>query len=73
MKRRSSLYPDISTILARKTAGHRQQAALSFAERLAILDEMTERVVPIVQARELRKLRKSDLASKYASTFVSVQ
>jgi hypothetical protein len=55
MKKRRSEYPDISDILARKAAGRRQRAALSFAEKLDILDALKERVKPIIQARELRR------------------
>jgi hypothetical protein len=38
MQERPSKYPDISDILARKAAGRRQRAALSFAEKLDIFD-----------------------------------
>lgn len=48
-------YPDNSDILARKAAGRRKLAALSFGEKLAILDRMQERVEPLRRARELRK------------------
>ena len=48
-------YPDISDILARKATGRRQRAALSFAEKLAILDAMRDRVAPITRARESRR------------------
>jgi hypothetical protein len=48
-------YPDISDIIARKTSGRRQRAALSFAEKLAALDALRERVAPIVQARKIRQ------------------
>jgi hypothetical protein len=47
-------YPDISDILARKAAGRRQQAALSFAEKLDILDALRERVEPLVRAENPR-------------------
>jgi hypothetical protein len=55
MKNSSSQYPDISGILARKTAGRRQRAALSFNEKLAILDALKERVEPVIRARKARK------------------
>lgn len=55
MKKRRSQYPDISDILAHKAAGRRQRASLSFAEKLAILDALKERVGPIIQAREFRR------------------
>ena len=43
MKKRRSQFPDISPIVAKKAAGRRQRAALSFAEKLDIMDEMKER------------------------------
>jgi hypothetical protein len=58
MKGRGSKYANIWAIIARKIAGRRQQATLSFAEKLAIMDEMKERVAPIIHARELRKSRR---------------
>ena len=48
-------YPDISDILAKKASGRRQRAALSFSEKLDILDALRERVQPIVQARKIRE------------------
>lgn len=53
MKKRQ--YPDISDILARKAAGRRGRAALSFAEKLDIVDALGERVRPIVEARKARE------------------
>jgi hypothetical protein len=50
-----SRYPDISDILARKAAGRRERAGLSFAEKLNLLDALRERVTPLVRAREIRK------------------
>jgi hypothetical protein len=58
MKERRPPYPDISDILVRKAAGRRQRAALSFAEKLDILDALKERVEPIIQAREFRRRQK---------------
>jgi hypothetical protein len=49
-------YPDNAGIHARKAEGRRQQAALSFGEKLAILDDLRARVEPIVRAREARRL-----------------
>jgi hypothetical protein len=51
----SARYPDISDILARKAEGRRRRAALSFAEKLDLLDALRERLAPIVRAREKRK------------------
>jgi hypothetical protein len=59
MKQRPSQYPDISDILARKAAGRRGGAALSFTEKLDALDALRERVEPIIRARELRKRQNS--------------
>ena len=53
MKSRAA-YPDISDILARKAAGRRKLAALSFAEKLDILDALRERTEPLRRAREAR-------------------
>ncbi len=51
-------YPDISDILARKKTGRRKRAALSFAQKLSLLDALKKRVAPIIQAREARKRSK---------------
>jgi hypothetical protein len=59
MKARTRRYPNIVAILARKARGRRQLAALSFGEKLDILDALRERVEPIRRARELRKRRVS--------------
>jgi hypothetical protein len=47
-------YPDISDILALKSSGRRRRAALSFAEKLDVLDALKERVRPFVAARQAR-------------------
>ena len=54
MKNWHSQYPDISDLLAQKASGRRQRGALSFAEKLVILDSLKARVEPIVQARKIR-------------------
>jgi hypothetical protein len=54
MDKMDTQYPDISDVLARKAAGRRQRAELSFAEKLDILDALKERVAPLVRARKLR-------------------
>jgi hypothetical protein len=56
-------YPDNSAIFARKEAGRRHRAALSFAEKLIALDELKARTDPIVQAREERKRVPTPLVS----------
>jgi hypothetical protein len=48
-------YPDNSEILARKAEGRRENARATFAEKIAILERMKERVAPIVTAREARR------------------
>ncbi|HTQ14460.1 MAG TPA: hypothetical protein VMH86_11350 [Rhizomicrobium sp.] len=48
-------YPDNSGIHARKAAGRRQRAALTFAEKLAALDALRARAAPIVRARKARE------------------
>jgi hypothetical protein len=53
-------FPDISDILARKAAGRIQRAALSFSDKLQVLEEMRKRVAPIVRAREERAKRGGD-------------
>lgn len=50
-------YPDISDILALKAEGRRTLAALSFGQKLEILEEMRVRVEPIRRAREARRHR----------------
>jgi len=55
MKDLSRQYPDISDILARKAKGRRQLAALSYGEKLAILDSLRKRAEPIRRAREIRR------------------
>lgn len=57
--KRTPAYPDISDILARKAEGRRQRAKLSFAEKLAAVDELRARIEPVVRAREARKLAKT--------------
>jgi hypothetical protein len=52
-------YPDNTEIFTRKAAGRRQRAAASFAEKLAALDDLRDRVAPIVRAREARRNRRS--------------
>ena len=66
MKKCRSQFPDITSILAQKAAGRRERAALSFAEKLIIMDEMKERVAPIVHARELRKRQRRQLVKAKA-------
>jgi len=55
MASRQTKYPDISEILARKASGRRNNARLSFAEKLEMLDALRSRVEPIIRAREIRR------------------
>jgi hypothetical protein len=59
MKDAQSKYADISDILAVKASGRRQRAALSFAEKLSLLDALKARVQPIIQARDIRRRRQA--------------
>ena len=54
MSTRVPSYPDITDILARKAEGRRQLAALSFGEKLEMLDALRERVEPLRRARDER-------------------
>jgi hypothetical protein len=58
MSDRQARYPDISDILARKTAGRIRNASLSFAAKLAILDALKERASLFIQARKAAKQSK---------------
>ena len=55
MKSPTTRYPDITDVLARKAQGRRRLAALSFGEKLDMLDSLRARVAPIVRAREKRR------------------
>ena len=50
-----TLYPDVRDILARKAEGRRALAALTFAEKIAILEALRAHVEPIRRAREMRR------------------
>jgi len=49
-------YPDVSDILARKEAGRRDLARLSFGEKIARLEALRERLAPLKRAREMRRV-----------------
>jgi hypothetical protein len=55
MSSKRKIYPDNSAILAQKTRGRSERAAISFAEKLDALDAMRKRVAPIVRSRTMRK------------------
>lgn len=45
-------YPDLKELLARKAAGRRARAQLSFAEKLDALDKLRDRLAPIERSRK---------------------
>ena len=47
-------YPDISDILARKAKGREAAAKKSFAEKIAIVEALNERLAPLKKARLAR-------------------
>jgi len=47
-------FPDIGDIIAQKARGRQERVALSFGEKLDILDKLREQVAPIVRTRRLR-------------------
>ena len=48
-------YPDISDILARKAQGKREASKRSFAEKIAMVESLNERLAPLKASREARK------------------
>ncbi len=48
-------YPDISDILARKAQGKREASKRTFAEKIAMVEALYERLAPLKAAREARK------------------
>jgi hypothetical protein len=54
----ATVYPDVSDILKRKAEGRRDIARRSFGEKIAMVEEMRERLAPLKQAREERLHRK---------------
>jgi len=54
-----TIYPDISDILARKTAGRRRLSRLSFGQKIALVEALRERLAPFKRARERRIAAKS--------------
>ena len=55
-KSKPDTYPDISDILVRKKAGRRNLARLSFGEKIALVEELRERLAPFKRARESRRV-----------------
>lgn len=60
MTSQSAVYPDISDILERKKRGRERLAALSFSEKIRILEVMRERDAMIRRAREARLKKAED-------------
>ena len=55
----TTIYPDISDILARKAEGRRQLSRLSFGQKIALVEALRERLAPLKRAREQRIAAKS--------------
>jgi hypothetical protein len=47
--------PDISDLIARKEAGRREAAQRSFAEKVAMVEALRERVRPLKETRDRRR------------------
>ncbi len=54
-------YPDVGDILARKAEGRREIARRTFGEKIAMVEQMRERLEPFKRAREQRKQHQSSL------------
>jgi hypothetical protein len=52
-------YPDVSDILARKAEARREIARLSFGQKIAMVEDMRERLVPFKKARKERSAPRS--------------
>ena len=60
MATRRTQYPDNSEILARKAKGRKELARASFAQKLAVLELLKERVAPVVRGREARRASRTN-------------
>jgi len=60
MTSQSAVYPDIFDVLERKKRGRERLAALSFSEKIRILEAMRERDAMIRRARETRFKKAED-------------
>jgi hypothetical protein len=63
-KDRSTDYPDISDVLARKAEARNERAKLSFAEKIAIVEAMRERAAPFRKAREQQRSMQANSEKK---------
>jgi hypothetical protein len=59
----TTIYPDVSDILARKAEGRRETAAKSFGEKIAMVERLRERLAPFKRAREQRREAKASGAA----------
>jgi len=50
----TTVYPDVSDILARKAEGRRDISRRSFGEKIAMVEQLRERLAPFKRARERR-------------------
>lgn len=57
-------YPDISDILARKAEARKERAELSFADKIAIVERLRERVAPFRRARDERRAKEEQRGKK---------
>jgi hypothetical protein len=55
-KSKPDTYPDVSDVLARKKAGRRNLARLSFGEKIALVEALRERLAPLKRAREAKRV-----------------
>jgi hypothetical protein len=53
------VYPDVSDVLAHKSEGRRENARLSFGEKIARIEAMRERLAPLKRSREARRAAQS--------------
>ena len=55
MDKDSKSLADVSDILARKAEGRREIARRSFAQKIAMIEAMRERLAPLKRSREMRR------------------
>lgn len=53
-------YPDISDVLARKAEGRAERAKLPMGEKIARMEALRERLMPLKRLREERAQAKED-------------
>jgi hypothetical protein len=59
-----TIYPDISDILARKAEGRRNLSRLSLGQKIALVEELRDRLAPLGRAREQRIAAKTGRATE---------